>query len=201
MALLLVAPLLLGLSAPAAPQLTADEEQKLATSRSIVIHPSLPSEHPDRVRARAIAEIDASPAVVWEELLNFQARIAENGPLKRVTIYEDAWLGPRLERKARWELQILGHKINLYCRYEHDRDQSYLEWTLDTEQKSDVIYSWGSYQVFPSRLHPGKSRLVYTSESFSGVRLPHWLNRRIAVRGLNGVIGGVRRRAEQAAAR
>jgi len=181
--------------------LTADEEKKLATSRTIIVHPGLPSDQPEHVRARAIAEINASPDIVWEHLLDFQARVAENGPLKKVTVYEDGWKGPILQRKARWEIRILGREVNLHCLYEHDQAQSYLEWTLDKERKSDVLYSWGSYQVFDSKLHPGKSRLVYTSESFTGARLPPWLNRRIAIRGLNGVIGGVRKRAETAAAR
>jgi len=200
-ALLAVAPLLLALSAPSAPELTADEEAKLATSRTIIVHPKLPSDPPEHVRARAIAEVDAAPEVVWEQLLNFQARVAENGPLKKVTIYEESWDGPLLRRKARWEIRILGREINFHCKYQHDPTQSYLEWTLDEERENDILYSWGSYQVFDSKVHPGKSRLVYTSESFTGARLPHWLNRRIAIRGLTEVIGGVRKRSEAAAAK
>ncbi len=192
--LLLLAPLLLAVSPPPPPELAEDEERRLAAGK-VVVQTGLEPARPGGVRNRTVAEIDAPPEAVWAALLDFQARVPENRPLRRVEIYEDQWEGTQLRRKARWELKIFGIEIVFHNAYVHDKDLNYLEWTLDTERENSLLYSWGSYQVLPSAINRGTSRLVYVSETDSGRKLPKWLKTHFAVSGMTELIEGVRTRA------
>ncbi len=162
----------------------------------VVVQQDLPAAREKGVRARAIAEVDAAPEKVWKALLDFQARVPENKSLQKVEIYADAWQGDVLKRKARWDLKVLGTEIIFHNDYVHDRTQSYLEWNLDPEKESDLVFSWGSYQVLDSPIHPGKSRLVYVSESDSGRTLPKWFKKEVAEGSMEKLIAGIRDRAQ-----
>lgn len=195
LALILASLSLVAISAPEAPQLTEKEEARLADGK-IVVQQDLPPAREKGVRARAIAEVDAAPNKVWDALLDFAARVPENRSLQHVEIYEDGWSGDILHRKARWDLKIFGTEIVFYNVYEMDRAQSYLEFNLDPARDSDLVFSWGSYQVLDSPLHPGKSRLVYVSESDSGRALPKWLKKEVAEGSMDTLIAGIRDRAQ-----
>jgi hypothetical protein len=195
-ALVLLSLLLLAISAPESPALSADEEERLAAGK-VVVQPDLPPARDKGVRARAIAEIDAPPQRVWDALLDFQARVPENKSLVKVEIYEDAWSGDVLRRKARWDLKVFGTDVVFHNDYVLDRAQSYLEWNLDDGKENDLVFSWGSYQVLDSPIHPGKSRLVYVSESDSGRTLPKWIKKEIAEGSMEKLIAGIRDRAQR----
>jgi hypothetical protein len=195
LALILASLSLVAISAPEAPTLTEKEEGKLAAGK-VVVQQDLPPAREKGVRARAIAEVDASPEQVWAALLDFDSRVPENKSLVKVEVYEDGWNGDVLRRKARWDLKIFGTDIVFHNDYEHDRVQSYLEWNLDDSRENDLVFSWGSYQVLPSPLHAGKSRLVYVSESDSGRTLPKWLKKELAEGSMEKLIGGIRGRAQ-----
>ena len=182
--------------APPPPHTTAEQEEQLGKDH-VVVTTDMNGESERGVRGRAIAEVDAAPDKVWQALLDFPARVAENAALRTMTQYQaDAWKGEILTRAARWELKVLGIEVVFNTAYEYDRSQSYLEWHLDKAQHNDIVFSWGSYQVLPSPLHPGRSRLVYTSESDSGRATPLWLRKKIAISGLKGLVEGIRRRSE-----
>jgi hypothetical protein len=192
---LLVA-LLVGLTAPAAPSLTEAEEARLAAGK-VVVQQNLPPEREGGIRTRAIAEVSATPEAVWNALLDFQPRVAENAALKKVTTYEEVWAGDVLRRKARWDLSVVGTEIVFHNDYTYDRAASYLNWVLDETKDNDLVYSWGSYQVLPSPIHPGLSRLVYVSENESARKIPKWLRKELAESSMSKLINGIRKRAEQ----
>ncbi len=195
-ALILASLSLVALSAPESPTLTEKEEATLVAGK-VVVQQDLPPAREKGVRARAVAEVDAAPDKVWEALLDFQARVPENKSLQTVEIYEDGWTGDILRRKARWDLQVFGTEIIFHNDYVLDRSQSYLEWNLDPDKENDLVFSWGSYQVLPSPIHPGKSRLVYVSESDSGRTLPKWLKKEVAEGSMEKLIAGIRDRAQK----
>ncbi len=193
--LLLALPFLFAVSAPESPSLSEKEETRLAAGK-VVVQPNQPPAREGGVRTRAIAEVSAAPAKVWEALLDFQARVPENKSLVKVEIYADAWSGEQLDRKARWDLSVFGTEIVFHNVYVLDRSQSYLEWNLDPERENDLEFSWGSYQVLPSPLHTGMSRLVYISETESGRAIPKWLRKELAENSMEKLISGIRKRAE-----
>lgn len=196
MTALLLALVLLGVTAPAAPTLSADEEARLAAGK-VVIQPDLAPGREGGVRTRAIAEVAAAPAAVWTALLDFEPRVAENKALEQVTIYEEQWTGSVLRRKARWDLDVIGTEIVFHNDYTYDRSQSYLTWVLDETRENDLVYSWGSYQVVPSPIHSGLSRLIYVSETASARKIPKWLRKELAENSMEKLIGGIRKRAER----
>ncbi len=196
LALILASLSLVAISAPDAPSLTEKEEERLASGK-VVVQQGLEPAREKGVRARAIAEVDASPEQVWQALLDFQARVPENKSLQKVEIYEDGWSGEVLHRKARWDLKVFGTEIIFHNNYVHDRGQSYLEWNLDDSKENDLVFSWGSYQVLPSPIHAGKSRLIYVTESDSGRTLPKWLKKEVAEGSMEKLIAGIRDRAQQ----
>lgn len=187
---------LVAISAPEAPTMTDKEEAALAAGK-VVIQQGLEPAREKGVRVRSIAEVDASPTQVWAALLDFQARVPENKSLQKVEIYEDAWAGDVLKRKARWDLKVFGTEIVFHNDYVHDKAQSYLEWNLDEAKENNLVFSWGSYQVLDSPIHAGKSRLVYISESDSGRTIPKWLKKEIAEGGMEKLIAGIRDRAQK----
>jgi hypothetical protein len=184
-------------ASPPAPVTLDSEEDAQLQEGEIVIHDDLPPGREKGVRVRAVVDVKASEDVLWKAVLDLPARVPENRGIKKVELYDEADNGAELRRGARWELEILGETIVFFMRYTWDKGASWLEWSLDPEKASDLVYSWGSCQVYAAPGKPGATRLVYTNETDSGRKLPTWFRRHLATSSLKDLIGGIRDRAER----
>jgi len=150
---LLVLPALadIPISPPEQPTVSADEEAKLLDGK-IVIRTDVDGEEG---KVLGLIEIDASPARVWEEILDLDARAAENKPVQDMEVYADVSKGGWRHIKARWDLRVLGQDITWYNHYRYNASTSYFWFSLDPENESDIDKADGYYHVVPSTLLEG----------------------------------------------
>ena len=192
-ALFLALPALAGIptSPPTPPDLSEEDETKLLAGK-IVIHTDLDSE-----MVLGFIEIDAPPSRVWEEILDLEARLAENKPAKAMEVYYDATEGDWRQIKARWDIQVLGMDITWYTHYRYNASTSYFWFSLDPDEDSDIVKADGYYHVIPSDLIEGGSRFIYLADTDSGRRMPEAIREYLAKSGLKDMLKAIKKRAEQ----
>ncbi|MDJ0850418.1 MAG: SRPBCC family protein [Myxococcota bacterium] len=143
----------------------------------------------------ATAHCAAPPAIVLDEVMNLEARVAENRSLRGVEIYLREHTPQRVG--ARWELSVFGFSVVFHVLYTCRRDADTCSYRLDPDRPNDVEASEGEYRVEP---RGSGTRLVYTSRTDAGPAFPRWLRRWIAGRSLRQQVEGIRKRAEARAA-
>jgi hypothetical protein len=139
----------------------------------------------------ATANIAAPPSVVLDEVINLEARVAENRSLREVEIYLRESSPERVG--AKWTLSIFGFGVEFHVLYTCRRNEGTCTYRLDPNKPNDIEASEGDYVVVP---HGSGTRLVYTSRTDTGQAYPGWLRRWIAARSLRRQVEGIRKRAE-----
>ena len=180
-------PLLCLAAAPPSYTLTADEEAKLAQGKVVVRH----SDSATGGGVVAFANVAAAPAIVLDEAMDLQDRVAENSTITGLDIYHRS--AEPEELGAQWTLTILGSKMVFSILYACRRDDGYCTYTLDGSRPNDLVAAAGHYVVLP---HEGGTRLVYASKTESGRSMPGWMRRWIASNSLQSQVDGIRTRAE-----
>jgi len=188
--LLALASLLLG-AAPSAPVVT-DGEKDLLRAGMMVIRTEV-DDNPYKMMG--IVEIDAPPSRIWEEILDFDARLAENKPAKDYEIYKEYTEGSVRHIFARWDLKIFGQEITYYNHYRYDASESHFWFSLDPDLESDIVKADGYYRVFPSEMIDGGSRFVYVAETDSGRRMPDSIRGWLANHAMKDMLKAIMRRA------
>ncbi len=180
------------LAAPTAPELT-DDEEALLQAGELVVRMGI-----DDIpyKTMGVVEIDAPPAKVWEEILDFQARVDEIKSCKGYEIYGDKTAGSVRTISAFWEIKVVGTEIVYNLHYNYEAAGSYLWYTLDTDKESDLVVCDGSYQVIPSPINDGGSRFYYTIHTESARSLPESVKSWLAARSLKDFLGKIRGRSQ-----
>jgi hypothetical protein len=149
---------------------------------------------PQRAAGEAVVatvNIAAPPPVVLEEVMNLEARVAENRGLRTLEIYLRDSNPERIG--AHWTASVFGFGFEYHVLYTCRRDEGTCTYRLDPDRPNDVQASEGDYVVVP---HGSGSRLVFTSRTDIGSSVPGWLRRWIAQRALRRQMEGIRQRAE-----
>jgi len=177
---------------PQPPEVSDDELTKLKAGKLVI------RDNVDDVpwKVMGIIEIDASPERVWEEILDFDARLAENKPAKAMEVYEDRVEGETHHYKARWDIRVFGQDITWYNHYRYIPSQSYFWFSLDPDEDSDIAKADGYYHVFPSAVIDGGSRFVYLADTDSGRRMPDAIRVWMAHHGMKDMLKAIKKRAE-----
>lgn len=181
-------------AAPALPEVSEDEAEKLGKGK-LVIRTGIDDEAEFKVMG--IIEVDAPEEEVWAEILDFDARLAENKPAKAYETYRDEPLGDTRFIAARWDLKVLGQDITFYDTYYYTADEGYLRFELDPDQESDLARVDGYYQTTPSPILEGGTRLVYVVDMDTGRKLPDDFRKFLANHSLRDTLKSIKRRAEQ----
>ncbi len=179
-------------SPPEQPTISADEEAKLLDGK-IVIRTDVDG---DDGKVLGLIEIDASPERVWEEILDLDARAAENKPVEDMEVYADVTKGDWRHIKARWDLRVFGQDITWYNHYRYNASTSYFWFSLDPENDSDIVKADGYYHVVPSTLIEGGSRFIYLADTDTGRKMPQSLKDFLAKHGLKDMLKAIKGRAE-----
>ena len=179
-------------SPPAQPTITADEEAKLLEGK-IVIRTDVDGEEG---KVLGLIEIDASVERVWEEILDLDARAAENKPVEDMEVYHDGTSGEWRHIKARWDLRVFGQDITWYNHYRYNASASYFWFSLDPDNDSDIVKADGYYHVVPSTLIDGGSRFIYLADTDTGRKMPQSLKDFLAKHGLKDMLKAIKGRAE-----
>lgn len=174
---------------PSAIALTAEEEEVLA-ERDPVVRMRSAGEGAETV---AVIEVAAPPRAVIDAVLDVVPRATEVGSLDEVEVYAHAPAATPETMGVRWQIGVVGRKVEFHTRYEIDRAAGWCTYALDPDRPNDMATVKGSYQVYR---HGPNSRLVYRSVSDAGVSVPMWLKRWLAKGPLEEQLTGIRARAE-----
>ncbi len=190
----LMAPLMVLLLAASPPEVEVTEEEEAVLAEGKMVIRSGVDGIPWKMLG--IIDVDAKPAKVWEEILDFDARLAENKPAKDYEMYRDEQVGGIREMSARWDLKVLGQEITYYNNYHYDAAASFLWFDLDEDKESDLVKVDGSYYVIPSPTNEGGSRLIYLVETDTGRKLPESFRVFLGGHGLKDMLKAIKARAE-----
>ena len=168
------------------------DEQAEIDARKIVIR--FDDDQSTAGQVTGILDLRASPAIVWAAIFDFEARVAEIGPLKSASTYA----AEGFDVSARWVISAIGTQIVFHANYAIHERERWCTYALDDRKENDLLSVDGSYQVYPQG---SGTRLIYRSASDSGRSVPGWVKRWLAVDTLTEQLEGVRGRAEKTASR
>lgn len=175
------------LAAPHLPELSQAEWAKLDAGEVVMRAQS----DGGRVTATGVVKVAAAPDALWPAVLDVQARIPENNTLVDVREY-------RRDGPTQWFLQVdmevLGADVRIHHHYTFDPARNVATYTLDPSQPNDLSLADGWYLVHPVE---GGSVLVYQAVTEAKVPVPGWVKKWLARDQLEGLLEGIRRRAER----
>jgi hypothetical protein len=185
---LLVASSLAWAAPPAAPTLSAEELAVLA-SGEVLVRRGQGEGAPTMV----VVDVAADPDTAFQAVMDVQARVGDISALKEAEVYleEPGRLG------VRWVMGIAGVNVEFSTLYVVDRAGRWCTYELDPSKPSSLKSSGGSYQVIS---RPGGSRIVYFA-AVSAEGEEGWVRRQMQEKGTRSLLGGMKVRAEAAAAR
>lgn len=183
----------LAAAAPTPPELSDDEVEQLAKGKMVT------RTGVDDIpwKTMGVIDIDATRERTWKEILDFDARLAENKPAKAYDIYSDVVKGAERVISAKWDLKVLGTDITYSLHYHYNEADSYLYYVLDEDKDNDLVRCNGSYQVVDSPVIEGGSRFIYIVDTDSGKRIPESLRVALAKGSLADMLEAIKRRAEE----
>ncbi len=178
-------------AAPQMPALTTAELGRLDRGE-VVLHAASDG---GRVTATGVVKVDAPPDALWPAVLDVRARIPEGRTLNDVREYRRD--GPRTWYLA-VDMDVLGAALRLHQRYDWDPSGEVATYTLDEAKANDLAVADGWYLV---RATDGGSLLVFQSVTEAKVPVPSWVKRWLARDQMEGLLQGIRARAERGAPR
>ena len=190
----LMAPLMFLLLAASPPVIEVSEEEEEILADGKMVTRSGVDGIPWKMLG--IIEVDAKPADVWVEILDFDARLAENKHAKAYEMYRDEQVGGIREMSARWDLKVFGQEITYYNNYHYDATASFLWFDLDEDEESDLVKVDGSYYLVPSPINEGGTRFFYLVETDTGRKLPESFRVFLGGHGLKDMLKAIKVRAE-----
>jgi hypothetical protein len=186
----LVALLLAGAPAAAAPVLTADEEQQVAEGEIVLRKRT--SAHANGVRVEAIVDARASKEALWAALTDLRARLASSDTLEGMEFYKPATAS---EQWVKWSASRFGIDIVYHNRYVASADRSTYTHELDRSMPNDLAASRGVYTLMASP-RVGCTRLVYDVDTDFGRSLPGFVRDWLTQSGTRSYLEDIVRRAE-----
>ena len=139
--------------------------------------------------AVGVVDVAATPEATWAALMDLEARVAEIGSLKSVSIYENT---PK-RMGAKFTLGILGTTVVFHILYDLDPANGWVRYRLDKSKENNLVEVQGAYQIYASG---GGSRLIYRTYTDSGRSVPTFIKNWLASGSLKEQMGGIRKRAE-----
>lgn len=175
-------------AAPCVPELTEAEWASFQAGEVVMRAESDGS----RVTALGIVKVAASPGAIWPAVLDIRARVPESSTLSAVREYRRD--GP-YQWFLRIDMDVLGAALRIHHRYTWDPPRNVATYTLDPTQPNDLAVADGWYLVRPLE---GGSMLVYEAVTEAKVPVPGWVKKWLARDQMEGLLDGIRRRAERA---
>ncbi|MES2638883.1 MAG: hypothetical protein V4850_05355 [Myxococcota bacterium] len=177
----------LAVAAPHLPELTEAEWAKLDEGKVVMRAQSEGA----RVTATGVVKVAADAATLWPAVLDIQARIAENKTLADVREYRRN--GPN-EWFLQVDMEVVGTDLRIHHHYTWDPVANVATYTLDPTQPNDLALADGWYLVRPV---DGGTVLVYQAVTEAKVPVPGWVKKWLARDQMEGLLQGIRRRAER----
>lgn len=179
---------------PAQVEITDEEAAQLADGDILI---SLDSTGDSGAQTLAILDVAAPPDVVLAAVMDVEARVDEVGSVKDVSRYHEDKARLPEELGIRWELKVVGRTVVFHTFYWVQPDAGWATYVMDTDQDNDLKSVAGSYYAYSNGTG---SRLVYRSETETGVSVPNWIRKILVGGSLKDQLGGIRARAEAASA-
>ena len=182
----MLATMLLPLSiALAAEALTAEEWASLRAG-GVVVHADTSGS--DTVSTGYVL-VDKAAAPFWGDVLDLEARIPENGTLRRIEEY-------RRVSPYEWfvavDMEVFGFDVRFTNHWTCAGNTC--AYTLDPSRPNDLTLCDGYFKVDEVE---GKSLLTYHSRSRHEVSVPGWIRRWLAIDAVNNLLAKLKRRAER----
>jgi hypothetical protein len=173
--------------APTWPTLTAEEKAKFDAGELVIrADTSTP-----KTLSTGIVKVSAPPELLWEQFLDFPARLPENPTLKMVEEY--GRLGPD-DWYVHFELSIFGIGVTIYDHWTCFPAERYCTWVQDNSRTSDTSEEAGWMLIRP--LGSG-SEIAFHSEFISNQWAPSWIRRWLANDSMVNVLDKLRLRTER----
>lgn len=179
----------LALAAPPAPPNLTAEEQALLGQGEVVVRRGSGAASPTVV----VVDVAADPDTAFAAVMDFKARTRDVSSLKEVEVYLDE----PTRKGVRWVMSLAGIAVEFSTLYEVDTAGRWCTYALDPSKSSSLKSSGGSYQVVASGTG---SRIVYHA-AVSADGDDGWVRRQLQEKGTRALLGGMKARAEAAAAR
>jgi hypothetical protein len=178
--------LALALAAPPAPSTPSESEWADLRARDVVVRDDTVGQH---VSTTGTILFDAPPDRAWPAILDFRARVGENGTLRAIEEYGrqgDTWF-------LRFDMTVFGVDVTFHNRYERRGDV--VTYTLDPARPNDLHACDGWFRVTPAE--GGRSLVVYHAESRAKAWAPGFVLTWLANDSMEGVLTKIRARAER----
>lgn len=190
MALLLTASLL-ALLLPGSGLTEAEIEQALAGKVPARSEPFITPAGLATGRGIGAIAIDRPVAEVWSTLLRFEDRAEYFPRLLSVTVLNRT--PSRVH--VRQEVDASVRKVKYTAFYDLDEEKHVIHWTLDTSAPDNGIKGVdGNYLLY--EVAPGRTLLVYRTWLDSGLKVPGFIQRYIAVHSIPNLLRAIKQRVE-----
>lgn len=186
----LVALLLAGTPAVAAPVLSVEEEQQVAEGE--VLLRKRTSAHAQGVRVEAIVDARASKEALWKALTDLRARLSSSDTLEGMEFYKPS---TATEQWVKWSASRFTVDIVYHNHYIASADRTTYVHELDRSMPNDLAASRGVYTLMSSP-RVGCTRLVYDVDTDFGRSLPGFVRDWLTQSGTRSYLEDIVRRAE-----
>lgn len=178
-----------GWAAPPPPPTLSAEEQTILDTGEVVVRRG----QGQAASTVVVVDVAADPDTAFAAVMDVKARVSDISALKQAEVYldEPGRLG------VRWVMGIAGVSVEFSTLYVVDKAGRWCTYELDPSRPSTLKSSGGSYQVLS---RPGGSRIVYYA-AVSAEGDEGWVRRQMQEKGTRALLGGMKARAEAAAAR
>lgn len=176
-------------ASPDWPTLTV-EEQGVYDAGALVLRADSRTSLTD---STGIVRVAAPAALLWQEALDFRAKLPENPTLR--TLDEYARNSPN-DWFVRFELSVFGIHVVIHDHWTCFPAELYCTWVQDETRESDVSREKGFLIV---RSEGSGSAIVFHSEFVSDVWSPGWLRRWLANDSMVNIVEKLKARTERKA--
>lgn len=176
---------LVSLAGLAAAAPLTDEEWSSLRAGQVVVHAD--TSGPETVSTGYVL-VNKAPDPLWGDVLDLQARIPENGTLRRISEY-------RRDSPYEWyvavDMEVFGVGVSFTNHWTCQGNTC--AYTLDPSRPNDLTLCDGYFKLEPVE---GQSLLTYHSVSRHRVRVPGWVRRWLAIDAVENLLGKLKSRAE-----
>lgn len=182
-------------SAPAVPELTAEELATLAAGEAVRKQVQDASGDGASGRGVAVQDIHAEPSTVWGRITDYAKYPKMVDNVKACDVYEEG----DDSLKVHFIIGAPLVSIEYWIDHTYKPDEGWMTWRLDYSKHSDFDDTVGFWRVDPHPDKDGWSRVVYSADVKAAGWVPAPIENAFATAGLKKATTWVKRESEAAA--
>ena len=177
----------------APPRLTPAQADRLVLAHGMPVFSRITLDDERGGLGAVIFRVDAPVAVVWSVIADFGSYPLWVEGVDETEVYrtenDDIYVRFKVHH---W----LGGSYTYYAKHTFSTDNGWVTWRLDYDHASDFDDSVGFWRVAPVPGDPAQSDVTYSAELLLKQRVPGFIKRRVARKGLEQTADWVRQQAQ-----